>query len=63
MGQWLEGSLPPFDRIEPVAYGTAAHFLQHRLQEHRSGQADHRLFLYPYWLLSHWLARGAPTPN
>ena len=63
MGRWLEGSLPPFDRIEPITYGTAARFLRQRLQEHRSGQADHRLFLYPHWLLSRWLARSTPTPG
>ena len=63
IGQWLEGGLPPFDHIEPIAYGTAARFLQERLQEHRSGRADHRLFLYPHWLLSRWLARGTPTPG
>jgi asparagine synthase (glutamine-hydrolysing) len=63
MGQWLEAGLPPFDRIEPIAYGTAARFLRQRLQEHRSGQADHRLFLYPHWLLSRWLARSTPTPG
>lgn len=63
MGQWLEGGLPPFDRIEPIAYGTTARFLRQRLQEHRSGRADHRLFLYPHWLLSRWLARSTPTPG
>ncbi|HEY5657316.1 MAG TPA: asparagine synthase (glutamine-hydrolyzing) [Myxococcota bacterium] len=63
MGHWLQEGLPPFDRIEPVAYGTAARFLQQQLQEHREGRADHRLFLYPHWLLSRWLARNVPKPD
>ena len=64
MGRWLKAGVPPFDKIEPLAAGTSERFLTNLLQEHRAGKTDHRLFLYPHWLLTRWLkkhARAQPT--
>jgi asparagine synthase (glutamine-hydrolysing) len=58
MGRWLKAGAPPFDAFAPLGAGTSERFLAQRLDEHRSGRADHRLFLYPHWLLTRWLGRG-----
>jgi asparagine synthase (glutamine-hydrolysing) len=58
MGRWLKAGAPPFDALDPIGAGAPEQFLAQRLHEHRSGLADHRLFLYPHWLLTRWMARA-----
>ena len=38
---------------EPPAAGLPEAFREARLAEHRSGRADHRLYLWSQWLLDH----------
>jgi asparagine synthase (glutamine-hydrolysing) len=57
VGSWLQQGLAPFD----AAAGSSFH--RRRLEEHRAGRADHRLYLYAQWLLDTYRAGpngGAP---
>lgn len=45
VGAWLAEGRAPFDA------GFEGGFAQQRLVEHRSGRADHRLYLYAQWVL------------
>jgi asparagine synthase (glutamine-hydrolysing) len=54
MGQWMQEGAPPFDHFGALGAGAPERFLAARLAEHRSGRADHRLFLYAHWLLDRW---------
>ena len=60
VGAWIRAGAAPFDAwpsSPELAGGGAGGFRQRRLQQHRSGRADHRLYLYADWLLGSWLAR------
>jgi asparagine synthase (glutamine-hydrolysing) len=54
VGRWLQDGRPPFD----AAGGSAFH--RRRLAEHRSGHADHRLYLYSQWVLDRFLEHAEP---
>ena len=48
VGSWLQRSVPPFDRVQGMG-GSGFH--RERLAQHRTGRADHRLYLYAQWVL------------
>ena len=56
VGRWLQDGRPPFD----AAGGSAFH--RRRLAEHRSGRADHRLYLYSQWVLDRFLDPAEARP-
>ncbi|MBF0481046.1 MAG: asparagine synthase (glutamine-hydrolyzing) [Desulfovibrionaceae bacterium] len=49
IGKWLEDGALHFP--ETAAYGLNSKFIQARLHEHQTRQADHRALLWNYWLL------------
>jgi asparagine synthase (glutamine-hydrolysing) len=51
VGAWLADARPPFDRPPESA------FARGRLGAHRSGKADHRLYLYAQWMLDSFTRR------
>ncbi len=54
IGRWLgEGKfqLDPSDSAVPLL---APAFITRKANEHRAGRADHRLFLWSYWLFMKW---------
>jgi asparagine synthase (glutamine-hydrolysing) len=54
VGRWLQEGRSPFGGA-----GTSE-FHRRRLAEHRSGRADHRLYLYGQWVLDRFLEQEAP---
>jgi asparagine synthase (glutamine-hydrolysing) len=65
IGEWFEKGMLEFGErspLESIVPGTGS-YLSDRLREHRSGRADHHLYLYNHWLLdAHLGARGAQSP-
>ena len=58
IGAWFQSGELAFggeNRLATVLPGSDG-FLRRRLEEHRHGRADHRLYLYNHWLLEHHLA-------
>ncbi len=52
IGRWFEGGQLGWDGSPPAA-GLPVAFREKRLEEHRRGRADHRLYLWNQWLLDH----------
>ena len=53
IGRWLtEGKFP----IDPAQTAPLLdpHFITRKWTEHREHRADHRLFLWSYWLYARW---------
>jgi asparagine synthase (glutamine-hydrolysing) len=55
LGRWFRNAELCFDD-RGGAEGLFRSFRDQRLSEHRSGAADHRLYLWSQWLLERWLA-------
>ncbi len=56
IGRWLRAGRFDFDTT-PTAPWLASSFVDRQLAEHQRGRADHRLFLWSYWLLAEWMKR------
>jgi asparagine synthase (glutamine-hydrolysing) len=50
LGEWFKNGLLKIDH-EKCHKGLNSTFLENRVEEHRKGDDDHRLFLWNYWLL------------
>jgi asparagine synthase (glutamine-hydrolysing) len=51
VGRWFKDGLLNFNH-QKVGVKLNPAFLEDRIEEHRRGKADHRLFLWNYWLLN-----------
>jgi asparagine synthase (glutamine-hydrolysing) len=58
IGKWFfDGSIMQLSEQRNTNARYRTGFFQHKLREHQSGKADHRLYLWNAWLLDQWLAR------
>jgi asparagine synthase (glutamine-hydrolysing) len=58
IGKWfLDGSILQLSEQRDIHTRYRMEFFQRKLQEHRIGKADHRLYLWNGWLLNQWLGK------
>jgi asparagine synthase (glutamine-hydrolysing) len=58
IGKWfLDGSILQLSDQRKTYARYRMEYFQRKLQEHRIGKADHRLYLWNGWLLNQWLAK------
>ncbi|EHJ48105.1 asparagine synthase (glutamine-hydrolyzing) [Solidesulfovibrio carbinoliphilus subsp. oakridgensis] len=58
VGRWLADGALPMGAPSPLETGLSTAFIDSRIREHRSGAADHRLFLWNLWVLRRMAGGG-----
>ncbi|HCR13220.1 MAG TPA: asparagine synthase (glutamine-hydrolyzing) [Solidesulfovibrio sp.] len=59
VGRWLADGLLPMGQASPLEAPLDAGYVAARIREQRQGRADHRLFLWNFWVLRHAALSGA----